>query len=159
MYKVKQIKGLTYLAPPGWRGVLCAFTTRLGGVSQGPFATLNLGRSCGDDGAAVDENWRLVLGGLGLEGLPRAAAWQVHGTKVARIEDIPGDYHLYRDTDALITDRRGIVLSTLYADCVPLVFYDPRNKAIGMAHAGWRGTRAHIGPVTLAAMEIGRAHV
>ncbi|MGI6558479.1 MAG: peptidoglycan editing factor PgeF [Limnochordia bacterium] len=152
MYELKQTKDLTYFAPPGWRGVLCAFTTRRGGVSKGPFATLNLGRSCGDDRAAVDQNWRLVLDSLGLEGLPRAAAWQVHGTKVARIEDLPGDYHLYRDTDALITDRKGIVLSTLYADCVPLVFYDPWNRAIGMAHAGWRGTRARIGPITLAAM-------
>ncbi|NMB17612.1 MAG: peptidoglycan editing factor PgeF [Firmicutes bacterium] len=152
MYELKQTKDLTYLAPPGWRGVLCAFTTRRGGVSKGPFAGLNLGRSCGDDRSAVDQNWQLVLGSLELEGLPRVAAWQVHGVRVERVTDPPGDYHLCRDTDALITDRRGIALSTLYADCVPLVFYDPHSRAIGMAHAGWRGTRARIGPAALAAM-------
>jgi YfiH family protein len=77
-------------------------------------------------------------------------AGAVHGADVARVHWAPG---VIEDVDALITDKRGIGLFTTHADCFPIVFWDPVNRAAGLAHAGWRGTRAGVAVATLQAMQ------
>ena len=89
-----------------------------------------------------------VLGLAGNSSLTVAGA--VHGADVARVNWAPG---LIEDVDALITDRPGIGLFTTHADCFPIVLWDPVNRAAGLAHAGWRGTRAGVAVVALQAMQ------
>ena len=134
------------------------FTTRMGGVSEGIFASLNLSFTRGDDTAAVEENYRRLAEALGASMQDFVLTDQTHTVNVRRVgkEDAgkgvtrPRDY---KDVDGLITDEPGLVLSTFFADCVPLYFVDPVHRAIGMSHSGWRGTLNHMGAVTVAAME------
>ncbi|MBE5876885.1 MAG: peptidoglycan editing factor PgeF [Lachnospiraceae bacterium] len=133
------------------------FTTRLGGVSSGEFASLNLSYTRGDDKACVDENYRRVAAVLGCEAGDMVCSDQTHTANVRRVtaQDkgkgvvIPRDY---TDVDGLITNERGVALATFYADCVPLYMVDTENKAIGLSHSGWRGTVQRIGAVTLQEM-------
>lgn len=143
---------LTYLSVPEFApGARAVFSTRRGGVSLPPFASLNLGLHVGDDPVAVRENRRRLAAATGLP-LGWATARQVHGTTVltaTALTDEPADLGT---GDALITDRPGLPLAIFTADCVAIYLYDPVRRAIGLAHAGWRGTVADIGPRTLAAM-------
>lgn len=125
-------------------GLVHAVTTRRGGVSVGAYSTLNLGRSTGDRPEAVDENRRRVAAALGFTGLttPR----QVHGARVVRVtssEQEPGE------ADALATDRPGLLLGVLGADCPGVLLVDPRRRALALAHAGWRGTVAGVLPAAV----------
>jgi YfiH family protein len=79
-----------------------------------------------------------------------AVAGAVHGADVARVDSAPA---MIDDVDALITDRPGIGLFTTHADCFPIVLWDPIHRAVGLTHAGWRGTRAGVSVATLKAME------
>ncbi|ARA94023.1 MAG: peptidoglycan editing factor PgeF [Bacteroidetes bacterium] len=126
-----------------------AFTTRRGGVSRPPFATLNLGLSTADDPAAVQENRRRMAVALGLPGAALAIAGQVHGADVATVSR-PG---LYPGLDGLVTRARGVLLCISAADCAAVLLADPEAGVIGACHAGWRGTVAGIVPNTVAAME------
>jgi len=114
--------------------------TRLGGVSQAPWSSLNLGGTVGDDQAAVRENHRRVYAALGLDGSRACTVWQVHSadTVVVR-EAVPNRRWLAR-ADGIVTDQPGLPLAMRFADCTPVLLYDPAHHAIGMAHAGWRGT-------------------
>ncbi len=113
--------------------------TRLGGVSVPPFATLNTGHTVGDEPGAVAENHRRMCHMLGVEMASIASGGQVHGTGVALIR--PQDRgRVQPNTDILLTDQPGIPLMQRFADCVPLVLYDPVCRVLGLAHAGWRGT-------------------
>jgi polyphenol oxidase len=125
--------------------------TRLGGVSRAPFESLNLSRSVGDEAEAVHENNRRMLAIFDAT-LDRAVtAWLVHGKTVAVVDR--NDAGGYRNhTDAIITNDRSITLTMRFADCAPIVFYDPTHHAIGIAHAGWRGVVANIAQETVAAM-------
>ena len=130
------------------------FTTRLGGVSQGIYATMNLSYTRGDRKEAVDENFRRIAGVLGCQVEDMVCSDQTHTTnlRVVGRKDggkgitRPKDYH---DVDGLLTDEPGVVLATFYADCVPLFIVDPVNQAIGLSHSGWRGTVGKMGRVTL----------
>ena len=162
---------------PTSRSVASAFTVRSGGVSRPPFDELNLGLHVGDDPAAVIENRHRALGslgrpigggagasghfseleaGLGLDDL--IVGEQVHGTKVVRVgrgdagRGARDHASSVPDADALITAAPGVCLAVLVADCVPLVFFDPVRRAIGTAHAGWRGTAGRIAERTVQAM-------
>lgn len=118
-------------------GVPHGFTTRRGGVSRGPFESLNLGRAVGDDPASVERNWALLRQATGLA---FASARQVHGTGVLRARQpspIPST-----DADAVISDRPGLGACVSVADCVPILLADPRSGAVAAVHAGWRGTLA-----------------
>lgn len=113
--------------------------TRLGGVSAGPFAALNVGRSGGDEPGAVAENHRRMCHALDADGASIASGYQVHGAGVALIG--PEDKGRTRPaTDILLTNQPGIPLVQRFADCVPLVMYDPGRRVLALAHAGWRGT-------------------
>jgi len=122
------------------------FSTRRGGVSRAPYDTLNLGRSTADEAAAVTENRRRLLLGLGLDPERLATAGQVHGAGVA-IVDGPG---LTADCDALITTRPGLALAVTAADCLPLLLAAPGGVAA--VHAGWRGAAAGVAETALVAL-------
>lgn len=133
------------------------FTTRMGGVSEGIFSGFNLSYTRGDDRAAVDENYRRLAGALGVEEDSFVFSDQTHTTNVMRVGMEQKGCGIrrertYRDIDGLITNEPGIVLSTFYADCVPLYFVDVEHRAIGLSHSGWRGTVGRMGRVTLQRM-------
>jgi len=125
---------------PSWRfapepaGFRLAFTTRRGGISDGPYQSLNLGRSTFDRPEAVEENRRRCLVSLRLEPDRFANAGQVHGRTVVRVH-APG---LHPDCDALVTTTPGLALAVTVADCLPLLY--AAEHAVACAHAGWRGT-------------------
>jgi YfiH family protein len=133
-------------------------TTRRGGVSAGPYASLNLGLHTGDSAAAVRENRRRAAAALGAS--PQDVVWaaQTHGTG-ARIvtaadrgrgaDELSG---AIPDADVLVTADPGTVLAILVADCVPIVLYDPVAHVLACVHAGWRGTVARVTDAALAAM-------
>lgn len=118
------------------------FTTREGGVSQGPYASLNLSSSTGDHPEHVRENQRRVLEHFGHP--PVAALDQVHGSVVHTVEG-PGVWQ----GDGLLTDTPGLLLRVGVADCYPVLLYDPVRQVVGALHAGWRGTVAGILPAAL----------
>lgn len=134
------------------------FSTRLGGVSDGIFASMNLSYTRGDEKAAVDENYRRIARMLGCEPEDIVCSDQTHTTNIRVVEEKdkgkgiirPKDY---TDIDGLITNVPGIVLATFYADCVPLFFIDTEKKAVGLSHSGWRGTVGRMGQRTIEAMQ------
>jgi len=128
-----------------------AVLTRIGGISQGPYATLNLGHTVGDDLAAVAENHRRALGALGLEPGKVVSPYQVHGARVG----VVGQAHLgtvQPATDALVTAVPAVPLLMRFGDCAPVLLFDPVRRVIGMAHAGWRGVVAGIVEATVRTM-------
>lgn len=134
------------------------FTTRLGGVSEGVCTSLNLSFSRGDDPVAVMENYRRVAESFGKTIEDFVCTDQTHTTTVLKVGKDEKGYGVtkkrpYTDVDGLITNEPGVILSTFYADCVPLYFVDPVNKAIGLSHSGWRGTVGRMGQKTLEAMK------
>lgn len=134
------------------------FTTRMGGVSKGIFESLNLSFTRGDERAAVEENFRRVSWALGIEYKNFVFTDQTHTTNVRRVGREDAGKGLirergYTDVDGLITDEPGLILSTFYADCVPLYFVDTKHRAIGLSHSGWRGTVGRMGEATLRAMQ------
>ena len=125
--------------------------TRLGGVSQAPFDTLNLARSVGDDAQAVQENNRRMLGVFDMTPDRATTAWLVHGRLVAVMTH--ADAGSYRQGfDAIITRERGLALTMRFADCVPIAFFDSAQRAIGLAHAGWRGVAENVIAAVVAAL-------
>lgn len=129
-------------------------STRLGGVSKGPLASLNLGYTAGDKPERVDQNRRLFQEALGVAHMPWTLSMN-HGTEVALIDHDNGFPRSGGERsvgDACITESPGVTLSITTADCVPLLFYDPARPAVGLAHAGWRGTVAGIAGKTVNAM-------
>lgn len=131
-------------APPA---VGAAATTRRGGVSQGPFASLNLGGSGGDDPAAVAENRRRLAAALEL---PAAPAWlrQVHGDRV--VEAGCGERP---EADAAVAFGPERVCVVLTADCLPVLFCDRAGSRVAAAHAGWRGLAAGVLEATVARLD------
>ncbi len=156
----KQREGVTLLEYPllNRTGVVRhCFTTRDGGVSEGIFSTMNLSYTRGDKKEAVDENYRRLAKALQVSCDDFVLSDQTHTTNVRRVTRADAGKGLtherdYHDVDGLITNEPGLVLSTFYADCVPLYFVDPVRRAIGLSHSGWRGTAARMGKVTIEAM-------
>ena len=141
-------------------GILHAFSTRKGGVSKPPFATLNLGQGVGDNPAAVEENRQRFFGALGIEAGQVVRARQVHGDSVLNVDvtctrqaGFPRSLVDERaEFDALITRVPGLALVVSTADCVPVLIHDPVQGAIAAIHAGWRGTAKGIAARALTAM-------
>lgn len=129
-------------------GVAHGFTTRLGGVSQGIYASLNLGANRGDDREKVRENYRRVCAALGAEPGKLVFSSQVHGDAVRAVTaadlgkglDRAVDY----EADGLITDVPGATLVVFGADCLTVLLADPVRRVIAAIHAGWRGTALGI---------------
>jgi YfiH family protein len=137
---------------PRWKArfphLVVAESTRLGGVSAAPFASLNLGLYTSDALENVRENRRRLVAALGLDINDFAGSRQVHGSEILIVE-APGQYEGY---DALIAARAGIALTVTVADCAPVLIYDVRREVVAAVHAGWRGTAAGIVEKTLARM-------
>ncbi len=131
-------------------GVTHGFSTRQGGLSDPPYASLNLGTHTGDELERVQQNRQRLCNALGLDPAALVTAEQVHGDHV-QVVGAADAGKLFPATDAMIT-RERMALMTLHADCVPVLIYDPRTPAVGVAHAGWRGTVLKIAPKTIAAM-------
>lgn len=128
--------------------VVHGFTTRRGGVSGGPYATLNLGLSSGDEPSAVEENRDWLLAQLGVPRERVAAYNQVHGATVATGE--PSWFTA--DADAATTNEPGVMLVMSVADCLPIIMHDAVSGAVAAVHAGWRGTVAGVARATVEAM-------
>lgn len=124
-------------------GIPHAFTTRVGGLSRGPYASLNLGRGVDDDPEIVAANRAAVLRVLGLDPAHHVEADQVHGAVVSVVGGAEGGRSV-ADADGLATAEAGTVLAVHAADCVPLLLADPKHRAVAALHAGWRGTAAGI---------------
>lgn len=134
------------------------FSTRLGGVSEGIFASMNLSFTRGDKQEAVEQNYRNLAEAMGVSYEKMVLSDQTHTVNVRKVTEADAGKGLvrprdYADVDGLITNVPGLVLVTSFADCVPLYFVDPVHRAIGMSHSGWRGTVGRIGRETLQAME------
>lgn len=135
---------------PDWpaRGAGALMSTRAGGVSTGPFSALNLGVAVGDDPACVARNRALFAEAIGA--VP-VFMRQVHGTRVLRL----GPAHVLpgaplEDADAAVTTEPGIACTVQVADCLPVLFAAPDGRAVGAAHAGWRGLCGGVLEATLA---------
>jgi YfiH family protein len=129
-----------------------AVFTRLGGVSQGPFASLNVGNLVGDDEEAVAENHRRIYAALDLDVGQVITARQVHGNRVATVAG-PHGGAVMANTDGLATATPGLALMLRFADCQPILLYDPENHALALAHAGWRGLAQGIALRAVEAMQ------
>jgi YfiH family protein len=133
-------------------------TTRQGGVSSGPYATLNLGLHVGDAPADVIENRHRVAAALGADLGNFVFCEQAHGREVQIVSDSDRGRGAMRredaiqQADALITSDPGTVLVVMVADCVPVVLYDPAAHVLACVHAGWRGTVARVTEAARAAM-------
>jgi YfiH family protein len=124
-------------------GLVHAVFTRLGGASQGPFSSLNLGHTVGDDEESVGENHRRILAHVGLEVGQVVTPHQVHSNRVALVNGRDAGQVLER-TDGLITATPGLGLLLRFADCQPILLYDPEHHALGLIHAGWRSVAQGI---------------
>lgn len=133
------------------------FSTRVGGISKGTYNSLNLGLKTGDDKNNVKKNIKNFALAVGVNYKKLVISDQVHGDVIKVINDEDkGKGYLkerdYRGVDGLITNVIDIPLMTIFADCVPIFFVDPIKKAIGVSHAGWKGTKLKIGQKTVRTM-------
>lgn len=134
------------------------FSTRFGGVSEGVLSTMNLGFGRNDLPENVVKNHEIIANAIGFNPENIVASKQTHTTNVKIVSKKDCGKGIYRerdydDVDGMITNEKGIVLATYFADCVPLYMVDTKNKAIGLSHSGWRGTVGKIGKVTLDLMK------
>jgi YfiH family protein len=141
-------------------GFLVAFTERSGGVSQGPFGTLNLGLRTDDDPRRVTRNRTIACAALGIGSF--ACGEQVHGARIGRIgprrrgAGFSDPVQAVAGVDGLVASARRVPLSVLVADCVPLALFAPRRGTFAVVHAGWRGIASGIVPA--AVLRVGEPH-
>jgi YfiH family protein len=130
--------------------VIHAFSTRLGGVSQAPYASLNLGFGSGDDRRRVQDNRRRFAQAIGIDPQALVTLHQVHSNRVVVLAE-DSDPEALRGTqgDALITDRPQLPLAVITADCFPVLLVAPSRPVIGMVHSGRRGTAAEVVPTAV----------
>ncbi|HIS56951.1 MAG: peptidoglycan editing factor PgeF [Lachnospiraceae bacterium] len=158
--QLKEKNGVYYFQFPlleACAEVAHGFSTRIGGVSKGEYASMNFSFTRGDDKEAVMENYRRMGEVLGMPWQRCVLSHQTHTVHVRRVTEADAGKGIcrerdYQDVDGLITNERQIPLVTFYADCVPLYFVDPVHHAIGLSHSGWRGTVSRMGRETLLAM-------
>jgi len=150
-----------YLSIPAFqdmRFIVAAVSTRIGGISQNPYYSLNLGYHVDDAHESVAENRRRFCSKLAIEVGSLVISQQVHGNTTTVIDDSHRGHGAYghedaiSDADAMITESRDVALAVLTADCVPVMVVDPLRKAIGIAHAGWRGALSMIAGRTVLKM-------
>lgn len=138
---------------PNWPAPLAVravFTTRAGGVSRGPYTSMNLGAHVGDDPRSVEVNRHRLRGALDL---PAGPYWlnQVHG---ARVVAAGAGSETPVEADAATTDASGVVCAVMTADCLPVLFCDRAGQRVAAAHAGWRGLGAGVLETTVASMRV-----
>lgn len=159
--ELQEKNGVLFLSYPAFSelpGFYHGFSTRRGGVSKGIYASMNLSFTRGDKEEDVRENYRRIAEAIGFSVDSIVCADQTHTTRVRVVTEEdrgkgvtrPKDY---QEIDGLVTNVPGVTLATFYADCVPLFFIDPVNRAAGLSHSGWRGTVGRMGARTLEVME------
>ena len=160
-WEITERKGVCWAGDPAWNAggqVFQGFCGRSGGVSQGDYASLNIGFSGGDDVQRVEANRRIMANAMGFDLDSWTGVWQIHGNRVLRVCAEDAGRGAFRakeglvQADGQITDVPGITLISQHADCVPLYFWDPKRRAIGLSHAGWKGTLLDIAGCTVRAM-------
>ncbi|MCI8373662.1 MAG: peptidoglycan editing factor PgeF [Lachnospiraceae bacterium] len=157
--KIKEQNGVTFLSFPVLEEtgiVRHGFSTRLGGVSEGMFASMNLSFQRGDDRERVMKNYQRIAAALGTKTEHMVLSQQTHTTniRVVTAQDKGKGIHKemdYRNVDGMVTNEPGIMLVTSFADCVPIYLVDIARKAIGLCHSGWRGT---VGKISHAAIKV-----
>lgn len=145
----ERIAALAGAIEPDWTasGVGALMTTRTGGVSAPPWDTLNLGAAVGDDPAAVAENRRRLAAAIGAAPVYLR---QVHGARVVELAEADADpAREPPEADGAVTAARGVACAVQVADCLPVLFAAPGGRAVGAAHAGWRGLAAGVVEATL----------
>lgn len=142
------------LRPFAFDGLTAVVTTRHGGVSEGPYATLNLADHVGDDPAAVRENRDRLAAALGVDALTGMDQQHTARVRVVTADEAGTGHHGggFPATDALVTDVPGVALTVVVADCRPVVLWDAAHHAVGVAHCGRNGVVGGIVGATLAAM-------
>ena len=157
--EIKEENGVPYIVFKNLElpGIVHGFSTRLGGVSEGIYSTMNLSFHRGDDMDAVMENHRRLAQAVGYDYRRLVFSDQVHETVIRKITEEDAGKGITREsditeTDGLMTNVKDLPLITFYADCVPLLFVDPVHHAIGCSHSGWRGTVGEMGKKTVEAM-------
>jgi YfiH family protein len=126
--------------------------TRRGGVSPAPWNSLNQGGTVGDTRANVIENRKRIFNAIERPVESIFDVWQVHSADVI-CTDIPRPLDAqHAQADAIVTDRADITLFMRFADCVPILLYDPKKKVVGLVHAGWQGTVKKVVQATIQAM-------
>lgn len=161
VFVVREEKGVTFLQFQGLNQceiIEHGFSTRIGGVSEGIFSSMNLSYTRGDKEDAVTENFKRFAAAMGVECENYVFSDQTHTTNIRVVTEKDRGKGFtkdrdYTDIDGLVTNVKGLVLSTFYADCVPLYFVDSKRKAIGLAHSGWKGTVGEIGRKIIETME------
>lgn len=159
--RINQKCGVTWLTFPALEEtglVSHGFSTRMGGVSQGKYSTMNFSFTRGDDPGHVMENYRRMGEALRVDPGRMVVSHQTHTTNVRMVTEADAGKGVvrerdYTDVDGMITNIPGITLVTFYADCVPLYLLDPVHRAVGLSHSGWRGTVGRMGQATLDAMK------
>lgn len=150
------VKYITFPLFDRYETVNCVFTTRLGGVSTGKYSSMNMSLTGGDDRERVLENYRIICECAEIDPSHLVLSHQTHTNNVVCVtkEDIGRGITKasFTDVDGMITDIPEIALVTQYADCTPLIFFDPVKKVIATSHSGWRGTIKQIGKVTVEKM-------
>lgn len=137
---------------PAFSGIEHAIFTRLGGVSRGHLASLNVGRSVGDDPVAVAENLRRIYDHLGVGAGQVVTPWQIHSNRIAVVSGHHGG-QIVPNTDGLVTATPGLALLLRFADCQSVLLYDPEHHALGLVHAGWRGVAQGVAIRAVEAMQ------
>lgn len=137
--------------------IVFGFNTRKGGVSSGMYESMNLSLTLPDDPKKVRKNYERWLQSLGISPRDTVIGLQTHTNHVERVDETNKGQGLFRkrmkDVDGLVTNVPGVALITYHADCTPVYLYDPVKKAIGMVHAGWRGTVQEIAGVAVRKMQ------
>ncbi len=150
---------ITYKSLDEFEWLTNAFSTRIGGISEGIYADMNLSFTVGDEPRTVYENFKLFGRAIDVDVNDMVYSHQTHTTNVMRVSleqagmgiSKSRDFH---DIDGIMTNDKNLCLVTSYADCVPLYFVDPVNKAIALSHSGWRGTVRNICKNTVEMMKV-----
>ncbi len=147
-------EGLRYFQFESFQGhnLFHAILTRWGGVSQAPFDSLNTGGTVGDDPQAVLENHQRIYNAFGYDFTSRFDVWQVHGNHVVCAEKPRDVAEPHPKADGILTNQPDVTLFMRFADCVPILLFDPESRAIGIVHAGWQGTFKKIAQTAVCKM-------
>ncbi len=154
-YLTKDKRMLVYGLEGAHTDIFCFSTTRHGGCSEGNYASFNCNHYCGDDFEKVEQNRKLLCSLMPVCPEMLVVPHQTHGTTVRVIDDgfvklsSEKRMELLEGVDALVSDKAGVCLCISTADCIPVLCYDTKHKAMAAVHAGWRGTVARIVEKTL----------
>lgn len=133
-------EGLAWYCFEQWPQLQHGVFTRQGGSSCAPWASLNVGGNIGDDPRHVRKNHERMYHALGMSEQRACTVWQVHSADIVLANGPVRGRRWLAQADGMISATVDTPLAMRFADCVPLMFYDPLRRVIGMAHAGWRGT-------------------